>query len=237
MSDDDPVIFAPEEDPPAAAPDPWRVLVVDDDEEVQLVTALTLKGLVIDGRSLEISSASTLREAHQAFSTGAEFAVAIIDVVMETPTAGLDLARWVRSALRDHDVRLLLRTGQPGVFGEIQVTEDYDIHDYLAKAETTGRILITRVAGAIRAWRDLIRVRAEARALRYLLDAGGADLTDLCRGVPSLLANPRGRVVAGGADGLPLVGGWRFVPDPPVLTLTERARLSALHEELTARWG
>jgi CheY-like chemotaxis protein len=137
---DDAVFAFAEELPPPPPARPWRVLVVDDDEEIFLVTEMTLRRTRVDGAPLELVYASSGDEARRRLQTEGPFAVAVLDVVMETPTAGLELCQWIREHLGDHDVRLLVRTGQPGgASDETKVAEEYDIHDFLAKTETTGR--------------------------------------------------------------------------------------------------
>ena len=228
-ADDAPFDFA-EEHPPIAAGTPWRVLVVDDDEEVFLVTEMTLRRSRVDGAPLELVYASDSAKARHALQASGPFSVALVDVVMDTPTAGLDLCRWIREQLRDPDIRLLVRTGQPGgASDETKLSEEYDIHDFLAKTETTGRALTTRVAGAVRAWRDLARARAESAALRLALELTPPPLEPLVQAAPRLLLPPRGHVQEGGHDGTALWGGWRLhTPDERPLQARERARLEAL---------
>jgi CheY-like chemotaxis protein len=183
--EDDAPLFADEveEDPTAGLNPPWRVLVVDDDEDVLAMTRLSLSGLVVDGCPVQIIEASSAREARLAFAHQGPFAAAIVDVIMETVTAGFVLLRWIRQEQRDQAVRVVLRTGQPGDAQEARVMDQYDVHDYLGKAETSSRALNTSVIGAVRAWRDIQAVAAESRALRRTL-----------AGLEALLRAPRGAV-------------------------------------------
>ena len=61
----------------------------------------------------------------------------LLDVVMETDDASLRLVRTIREALANQAVRIILRTGQPGLATEKQVLADYDINDYRSKADLT----------------------------------------------------------------------------------------------------
>ena len=63
--------------------------------------------------------------------------VGLIDVVMESNHAGLDLIKYIRQDIGNHDIRLILRTGQPGEAPEEAVIRDYDINDYKNKTELT----------------------------------------------------------------------------------------------------
>jgi len=225
---------------------PWRVLVVDDDQDIHLITALTLRDVQVDGRPIALVRADSAAEARAAFANGGAFAVALVDVVMETPTAGLELVRWVRDEHRDTAVRLLLRTGHPGGVTERRITQEYDLHDYVAKANTTGRDLISRIVGAIRAWRDIQAARASAQVARALLralaDSGPLPGESLYAAARGLLAPPRGLVQRHdpaaaplGADRCaPLGDGWELhAPEGAPFGLEEQSTLAAYAHELT----
>lgn len=237
MHDDDALLEFAEEvpAPPPPAEEPWRVLVVDDDEEVHLVTALTLRHARVDGAALELVHADSCVAAMRALSADGPFAVAVVDVVMESAHAGLDLAAWIRETLGDHDLRIVLRTGQPGAAVETQLGERYDIHDYLGKAETTGRTLTTRVMGAVRAFRDLSGLRAENDALRVAFDhvASGGARDALPSLATTLLQRPRGRV--GTCETAVPVGpdAWLETPDADPPNRIERLRIAAFSRLLT----
>ena len=79
----------------------------------------------------------------------------LLDVVMETDHAGLDVARWIRQELQNRLIRIVLRTGQPGQAPEEDVIARYDIDDYKEKTELTYRKLVTLMYSCLRAYRDL----------------------------------------------------------------------------------
>ena len=165
---------------------PWRVLVVDDEPDVLLMTRLAVQGLLVDGRPVQLLLATSAAEARSILQTNDDVAVAIIDVIMEDVTAGLQLVRWIREVQLDSMIRLVLRTGQPGNAPEATVTAEFDIHDYLGKSETTARRLLTCMTGAIRAWRDLCTIHRQHIGLQRALQAVG-ELFD-ANGIAPLLA-------------------------------------------------
>jgi|GEM_PF-1641332 len=156
---------------PPAQGAPYRVLVADDDEAVRTISQLALQGMQVDGSSVELVCVASAAEARVALRDGRDYAVAILDVVMETEQAGLDLARWIRASLPDAATRIVLRTGQPGSAPEAQVVQGLDVHDYLSKTETTARRLVTCVTGAVRAWNDLRTIRDQRAILRRAMGA------------------------------------------------------------------
>jgi class 3 adenylate cyclase len=189
LLDDDELLADDEPASAAASPSrlqPWRVLVVDDEPDVLLMTKLALQGLVVDGRPVQLLMATSAAQAKTILQSDDDIAVAIIDVIMEDVTAGLQLVRWIREVHLDSIIRLVLRTGQPGNAPEALVTSEFDIHDYLGKSETTARRLLTCMTGAIRAWRDLCTIHRQHIGLQRALQAVG-ELFDTS-GIAPLLA-------------------------------------------------
>lgn len=134
---------------------PWKLLVVDDDDFVHKVTRLVFAEYRFEDRPVEILSAYSAEEGKEMLSRHSDIAVVLLDVVMETQTAGLEVAAWTRDALGNTMVRIIMRTGQPGEAPEQDVIFKYDINDYKEKSELTSQKLVTTVTAAIRSYRDL----------------------------------------------------------------------------------
>jgi signal transduction histidine kinase len=84
---------------------------------------------------------------------------------MERPDAGLTLVKRIRQELDNPNIRIILRTGQPGEAPEREVMVDYDINDYKSKTELTAQKLFTALVGALRSWRDILRTAQMAHEL------------------------------------------------------------------------
>jgi len=154
--------------PPA---DRWKVVVVDDDPAVHTGTRFALQDFELHGRQLELLSARSASEARQLFRAHPDIAVILLDVVMETEGAGLDLVEFVRGELGNETVRIILRTGQPGQAPERRVIVDYDINDYKAKTELTAEKLFTALTAALRSHEQLLRLVQTRRGLEIIVDA------------------------------------------------------------------
>jgi EAL domain-containing protein (putative c-di-GMP-specific phosphodiesterase class I)/CheY-like chemotaxis protein len=160
--------------PPAAhtLPDapPWRVLLVDDAPEVHEVTRLVLADTAFSGKGIELSSVHSAAEARAWLAAHPGTALILLDVVMEADDAGLQLVRHIREVLRDRDVQIVLRTGQPGMAPERDVIARYDINGYYLKTELTAQKLTSIVVTGLRAY-ETIRALREANAHREALPA------------------------------------------------------------------
>lgn len=173
MTDSDDLVFS-DEPPTAAHPRgrrPWQVMVVDDEPAVHEVTKLVMAGFEMDGRSLEFIHCCSAAEARAVLAAPNDIALILLDVVMETEHAGLELARHIREVIGNLNVRIVLRTGQPGQAPEEQVIKDYDINDYKEKTDLTRRRLITVFYAGLRAYRDLMRIEHARQGLRRSIEA------------------------------------------------------------------
>jgi len=150
---------------------PWKVAIVDDEEQVHSVTKLVLKNFSFDGRELELLHAYSAKEAIQLFSQHDDIAICLLDVVMETDSAGLDVVSNIRDELHNNYTRIVLRTGQPGQAPEANVIKIYDINDYKDKTELTNLKLHTLIYSCLRAYRDIISLNQTRKGLEQVIRA------------------------------------------------------------------
>ncbi len=150
---------------------PWKILAVDDEIDVHSMTQLALKDFQFANRSLQIFQANSSIEAQEILRAEPNIAVALIDVVMETDDAGLKLIEFIRDQLKYSLIRLIIRTGQPGMAPEKEVVERYDIDDYKSKTELTEDKLYTTMRVALKSYRDLKTLDSNRKALKKILEA------------------------------------------------------------------
>lgn len=149
----------------------WRILVVDDDRQVHAATRFALTGLTILDRPLELIHAYSAAEAVAELRRESDIGVILLDVVMETPSAGLDIISVIRDELALGNIRIILRTGQPGYAPEIDTVRRYDINDYKSKSELTRNKLFTALSSALRTYDQLCRLDANRRSLECIVSA------------------------------------------------------------------
>jgi len=149
---------------------PWKLLVVDDEPDVRSLTRLNLKGFAFADRELEILEAGSAAEARTLLAEHRDIAVALIDVVMESDDAGLKLVEHIRDRMGNDMLRIIIRTGQPGMAPERFVIDHYDIDDYKDKTELTAQRLYTTVRSALKAFRDLRTIDLNRHGLAGILE-------------------------------------------------------------------
>jgi diguanylate cyclase (GGDEF)-like protein len=138
---------------------PWKILVVDDDDQVHAVTRLVLRHSQFRKRPFKLISAMSAREAIDIIPQHPDLALALVDVVMETRTAGLDLVRHIRDELKNRSIRLIMRTGQPGHAPEQSVVIDYEIDAYMAKTDISAQKLTTTIVASLRSFEYITEIQ------------------------------------------------------------------------------
>lgn len=150
---------------------PWKILIVDDEQQVHVITKLVLQNVDYKGQPLCLLSAFSAEEAKGILLSNRDIAVVFLDVVMETDDAGLRLVHWIREELNDNLVRIVLRTGQPGLAPVHTIILKYDINDYKSKTELTQESLFVAVIAALRAYESLKTIELNRQGLDMIIDA------------------------------------------------------------------
>lgn len=211
MSDDDLIAFAEETDGAderrhAADRRVWRILIVDDEPDVHTTTKLAVGDAEILGRNLQFLHAYSAKEGREVLAREADIAVILLDVVMEATDSGLRLVETIRRELDLKEVRIILRTGQPGYAPETDAVRDFDINDYKTKGDLTRNKLFASLTAAVRSYQQIHALNASRRGLEMILQASSRlmavqGLHDFAVGVITQLAallqvSPEGLVCA-----------------------------------------
>lgn len=169
--DHDRIVFRPEDDVPLPGRKPWRILAIDDDVDFQASLKHALKGASILDRPVELHLANGRQSAAHLLARDRDFAVILVDVVMETDDAGLRLIKGIRDMLGMAEPRVILLTGQPGFAPIDDVMRDYDLSDYCLKSDLAKRGLKNILTGAIRAYHQLATINGARKGLQLILEA------------------------------------------------------------------
>jgi signal transduction histidine kinase/CheY-like chemotaxis protein len=172
----------------------WKIAVIDDDQAVHEGTRFALSDYSLNGQGLEILSAYSAAEGRMLMRNNPDIAAVLLDVIMETDVAGLDLVEYIRNEIQNETVRIILRTGQPGQAPERRVIVQYDINDYKAKTELTADKLFTSLTAALRSYQQLERMVQTRRGLEIIIDAASTlydfkSMQRLAEGVLTQLAS------------------------------------------------
>ncbi|MCK1746060.1 DUF3369 domain-containing protein [Bradyrhizobium sp. 139] len=172
----------------------WKIAVIDDDPAVHDGTRFALSDYNLNGQGLEILCAHSAAEGRKLMAAHSDIAAVLLDVIMETDVAGLELVEYIRSELKNETVRIILRTGQPGQAPERRVIVQYDINDYKAKTELTADKLFTSLTAALRSYQQLERMVQTRRGLEIIIDAASTlydfkSMQRLAEGVLTQLAS------------------------------------------------
>jgi PAS domain S-box-containing protein len=146
----------------------WKVMVVDDEPDVHEVTRMALQDFSYKGMKLDIISAYSAHEGLKTLKKHTDTALIFLDVVMEEENSGLEMVKNIREQLGNNQVRIILRTGQPGAAPEQSVVIEYDINDYKTKSDFTTQKLFTSTIASLRAFEMIKRLDTSRRGLTRL---------------------------------------------------------------------
>ena len=154
----------------------FNILLVDDEPDVLSISKLAMRNFTALDLPLNIqtatSKAETIELLNQEQSPYYQLAVAFIDVVMETDTAGLELCQYIREVMKNRRSQLYIRTGQPGIAPERAVIDKYDISGYFTKAEMTEDKLYSLVKSGVRQFMASSLLEDGLGLLYHLVDVG-----------------------------------------------------------------
>ena len=136
---------------PTATSGGWPVLIIDDDDSILQITRLVLSRVTVNGRPVKLVFATSSEQA-RALCRNMEFAVIVVDVVMETDRAGLDFVTWLRAQPFGKRPQVVIRTGQPGSIPEREVLCNAKINDYWSKTELSPRRLREQITRLLEAY-------------------------------------------------------------------------------------
>ncbi len=148
---------------------PWKIIIADDEKEIHQITKMVLSDYTFDNRTIQFFSAYTSTETITLMEQHPDAAILLLDVVMESDSSGLEVARHIRQVLRNSFVRIILRTGQPGKAPEKKIIMEYDINEYREKTELTTQKLFTTITSSLRSYKDLTTIDRTRQVLELVI--------------------------------------------------------------------
>ena len=132
---------------------PWRILIVDDDTDIHTATRFALKGHLCEDRPLTLHSVFNGKQAFEAIvaSRNSLPDLLLMDMVMDSPSDGIDTTHNIRELLQQHDIPfVIIRTGQSGYINIAVIANDPTVDMVLLKSETTStRLKVAVTEGLI----------------------------------------------------------------------------------------
>ncbi len=149
----------------------WKIIIADDEEDVHILTKTVLKDFKYKEKYIEFISAYNTKETIEALYSNTDIALILLDVVMDSDDAGLQIVKRIREELQNNLIQIILRTGQPGSAPETDVVVNYAINDYKEKTELTSKKLITTMVTALRSYEILQSLEANKKGLQQIINA------------------------------------------------------------------
>jgi len=166
-------LFAPEPETstPSASAASWKVLLVDDDAAILAALRLALQKVVVEGHALQLLDARSAAEAKVRLAEHPDINLVLLDVVMETELAGLEVVRHIREDLGNRSIQIVLVTGHPGHVAQREVVAAYEIDGFRLKSELTPDNIFAAVYAALRSSRAMRDLEQQRDILREQQEA------------------------------------------------------------------
>jgi class 3 adenylate cyclase len=136
-------------------PELWKVLIVDDDEDIISLSHVAIKDIKFLNIGLRILTATTEEEGFALLEQHPDIALLLTDLEMDSVDSGFRLVQYVRQKLNNSTMRVIVRTGQKNDESILTIVEQYDINDYFKKAEVDIQRLKVIVYTALRGYKAL----------------------------------------------------------------------------------
>ncbi|SBV36624.1 conserved hypothetical protein [uncultured Stenotrophomonas sp.] len=160
------------DDGPPADGVAFTVLSVDDDPAFQQSLRMALSDFRFNDSPLRLLTASSSSEAQEVMVAHPDVSAILLDVVMESDDAGLQLVRAVREQLGNAEVRIVLITGQPGMAPMRKTLQQLDVSDYWLKTDLYRERLQGIVTGSLRTWSEIHALARAKRGLQHIVQMG-----------------------------------------------------------------
>ncbi|MFO7748832.1 MAG: response regulator [Desulfobacteraceae bacterium] len=145
---------------------PWKVLIVDDEKAIHDITERVLSDFTFRKNHLAFLHAFSGKEATLLLEKNPDTALVLLDVILESETAGLDFIRHARKTLGNTITQMVIRTGRPETAPEQRVIEAYEINDYRMKSELTAQKLYAVVTASLGSFDAKSRLKNELEKRR-----------------------------------------------------------------------
>lgn len=145
--------------------DVWKILLVDDEEDMHVALHLTLQAMEVEGRTLQLFDAKSAKEAKTLLAEHPDIALILLDVVMESGKAGLDFVKHIRQGQSNTLVQIILITGQPGYAPQREVVTNYAINGYCMKSELSADKIFVTVYAALRTHQVMLNIEHQYQLL------------------------------------------------------------------------
>ena len=149
----------------------WKIIIADDELDVHILTKTVLKDFQYKGKGIDFISTYNTKETLAALENNQNVALILLDVVMDTDDAGLQIVKKIREDFQNNLIQIILRTGQPGSAPETDVVINYAINDYKEKTELTSKKLVTTLITALRSYETLQSIESNKKGLQQIINA------------------------------------------------------------------
>ncbi|MCP4688672.1 MAG: PAS domain S-box protein [Desulfobacterales bacterium] len=113
----------------------WKILIIDDEEEVHTAIESALANIVFDNKGMQILSAYSAKVGRGVLLEHPDTAVLFLGGVLERASSGLDLVKFIREERQNSALYIIMRIGHPDLPPVRKMVGIYEINDFRDRSE------------------------------------------------------------------------------------------------------
>ena len=149
--------------------DLWNILIVDDSNYIHTLFKEMLKDFKFEGKSINIISAFSTKEAIEILNKEQDIAIVFLDIFIEDKDSGLKLSKYIREAIGNSRTRIILMTGKGTTKLREEAILNYDINGYEDKGNLLPDKLYMILISSLRCYKDILRINNNKRIMEQVL--------------------------------------------------------------------
>lgn len=171
---DDLYVFAEENPLPTTANPTWKLLILDDDDDIHRSLRDVFSEFSFNEKKVTIFNAYSTADAISTMQEHPDIAAVLLDIYMQESESGLTFVKYLRETLKNHSIQIIIFTeknypAHPGLKNNIVL--DYDIDDYIEKTDITPEKIFSIVVMALRSFQHLTQIEAAQKETQNIANA------------------------------------------------------------------
>ncbi|NVK88662.1 MAG: EAL domain-containing protein [Gammaproteobacteria bacterium] len=151
-------------------PEAWTILSVEDSQQYQDSLSFILRQHRVNGKPIKLLSAFNIASAADILRNTPNIAVILLDIVMEEDDSGIKFIKTIRETIGNHEARIIVLTGQPGMAPRDDLLQSFDIDNYCEKQEMSAPHLRSLITANIRNYQQIHRLNQAKLGLQIIIN-------------------------------------------------------------------
>ena len=152
----------------------WKVLIIDSHDDFHQRVIKSIEDYTFEEKEIEIIHKKTYQEAVSTIISNPDITLAFIDIHIEKPNDGLEIVSYVRNALEDNNIKLIIMSDS--LHDEYNTMLNNNINDFITKKSLTPKRIFAVIISKLRSYHDTLKTIQLKNELEELVDSRTVEL-------------------------------------------------------------